>query len=65
MNGNKKWWQSKTLWFNIAMAAATTAEASFGLLQPVLPGNEYASLAFVLAIGNAMLRIISTQGIEK
>lgn len=55
----KPWWRSKTLWFNAVVIALATAEASFGVLQPLLPANAYACLTFGLAVGNAVLRFIS------
>ena len=59
----KAWWKSRTLWFNLIMAGLTTAEASTGMLQAVLPANAYGVLCFVLAVGNAMLRIVSSQAL--
>jgi hypothetical protein len=58
----KKWYKSKVVWFNIIMAAMVALEASFSSLQPVLPVNVYGVLITVLAVGNAVLRVISTQG---
>lgn len=57
----KKWWQSKTVWFNALMAVATAAEASFSLLKDALPVNAYAVLSFALTVGNVLLRFTSTQ----
>lgn len=56
----KPWWQSRTLWFNAVCAALAAAEAGAGLLQPLLPVPAYAALAFVLPVGNAALRAISS-----
>ena len=61
----KQWWKSKTLWFNALVAAATAAEASLSLLQPVLGAGTYPSIAFALALGNAVLRVMTTQGLGK
>lgn len=55
----KPWWQSRTLRLNVIAAALIAAEAQFSLLQPYLPGNVYAWLAVVLAVGNAALRVIT------
>jgi hypothetical protein len=60
----KPWWKSKTIWFNAGMAALTAAEASMGLLQPLVPVAVYPTLVFSLITGNAFLRIITTQGIS-
>jgi hypothetical protein len=61
----KRWWKSKTLWFNVVMSAAGAAEASLGILQQVLPINSYAVIAFTLAVGNAVLRVVTTTGLSR
>jgi hypothetical protein len=59
----KKWYKSKTLWFNLIVAGLAALETSFHFLQPVIPEIYYGVLITVLTIGNAILRIISTQTI--
>lgn len=61
----KKWWRSRTLWFNAFMAAAAAAEAGLGILQPVLGASSYPTIAFTLAVGNALLRVVTTHAVEK
>jgi hypothetical protein len=61
----KKWWKSKTIWFNVVVAGLTALEASFSLLQPLIVGDVYAYALTLLSIGNAALRVITTQGISK
>ncbi len=61
----KPWWQSRTLWLNAVVACLIALEMSFPLLQPLLPGNVYAWFGVVLAVGNSMLRIVTTQGLSK
>lgn len=61
----KPWWQSRTLWFNAICAGLAAAEAGTGLLQPLLPVPAYAALAFVLPVGNAVLRAATTTGITR
>lgn len=56
----KPWWHSKTLWFNAVCTALAATETAFSLLQPMLPVNVYAVLAFALAVGNAVLRAVTT-----
>jgi hypothetical protein len=63
--GVKSWYKSKTIWFNIIVAGLVALEASFSMLQPLLPANSYGVLATILAIGNAVLRVISTQATIK
>jgi hypothetical protein len=60
----KPWYASRTLWFNGVMGAATAAEAAVGMLQPVLGDAAYATLAFVLVVGNAALRALTVQPIN-
>lgn len=62
---NKKWYKSKTLMFNVFCAALAALEASAGVLQPLLPVSVYAILSVVLPVGNAMLRIVTNQGLSK
>lgn len=59
----KPWWKSRTLRLNAAAAALAAMEANTGLLQPLLPVNFYEALVVALAVGNAVLRVITTQPI--
>jgi hypothetical protein len=61
----KKWYESKTLWFNAIMSALIALEASLHQLSSLVPANWYAIIAVVLPVGNAILRVISTTGISK
>lgn len=56
----KPWYQSKTLWFNALVAGLLVLEANFAVLQPYLSGSVYAWFSCVLAVGNAMLRVVTT-----
>lgn len=60
----KRWYKSKTLWFNAALAALTALEASASLLQPLLREAVYPVLVVTLTVGNALLRVITTQAIR-
>lgn len=59
----KAWYQSKTLWVNAVVAALAALEAGTGVLQPFLPANFYAIVAVGLPVVNAVLRIVTTQGL--
>lgn len=59
----KCWYHSRTLWFNAIVLMLAAAETQLQVLQAVLPGGLYAWLAFVLPIGNAALRFITTTAI--
>ena len=61
----KKWYASKTLWFNVIVTALIALEQSLSVLQTLVPVNTYAIAVTVLAVGNAILRVITTQGITK
>jgi len=53
--------KSKTMLFNIFMAVMGVGEATFGILQNYIPGNVYAYGMAILTVGNAILRVVTTQ----
>ena len=59
ING-KPWYTSKTLWFNLICTALFAAEVNFKVLEGLIPGAVYSALAFVLPVGNMILRFITT-----
>lgn len=59
----KPWWRSRTLWFNAVCAGLGAAELGLGLLKDLLPVNAHAVLAFVLVVGNTMLRAVTNTGL--
>lgn len=59
----KPWWKSRTLWVNAIVLLLATAESQLQILQPVLPINTYQLLAFALPVVNALLRLITSQGL--
>ena len=61
----KPWYKSKTLILNAVAAGLVALEAGTGMMQPYLPANFYAIVAVGLPVLNAILRIITTQGIGK
>lgn len=61
----KKWYRSRTLWFNTLCSALVALEGVTGLLQPYTGQSFYAAMCVVLPIGNAVLRTISTSGLSK
>lgn len=60
----KPWWQSKTLWFNVVVAGLAAVEANAHLVQPYLPGNVYGWGMMLLTCGNAVLRLVTAQGVS-
>lgn len=59
----KAWWRSRTLWFNAVVAALAAAEGGFSVLQPLLPIPVYQVFTFVLLVGNAVLRAITSRAL--
>lgn len=60
----KPWYRSRTILANAAVAGLVALEAVSGLLQPYLPVNFYAAVAVGLPVLNAMLRVITTEGVR-
>lgn len=60
----KPWWQSKTLIINLIAAALVALESGTGMLQPYLPMNFYTVIAVALPVVNAILRVVTTQGLS-
>jgi hypothetical protein len=60
----KRWYASRTLWLNAAAAGMVALEAGWGLLQPMLPVNFYTALGVVLPVANAVLRVLTSQGVK-
>lgn len=56
----KHWLASRTLIINAIALALLAGEAQLHVLQPLLPVNVYALVAFVLPVVNAVLRAITT-----
>lgn len=63
MAERKRWVKSKTLWINAFAAALVALEAGTGQLQPHLPVNLYTVVAVGLPVINAVLRVLTTQGV--
>lgn len=61
----KPWWKSRTIRVNAVIAGLVALEAGTGLLQPVIPVNLYTAVAVGLPIINAVLRVITTQALER
>ena len=61
----KPWWKSRTIRVNAVIAGLVALEAGTGLLQPILPVNFYTAVAVGLPVINAVLRVITTQALER
>lgn len=59
----KKWYQSKTMWYNIAVsmvAAGNEMMPIVGVLDPAIADTVRAYLIVALAAGNTILRSITS-----
>lgn len=56
--------RSKTMWFNAIVASLAALEGSFTILQPHVAGNVYAYITIALTVGNAALRVVTTQSLK-
>lgn len=64
----KRWYQSRTLWFNIAtgmVGLGTELLAVVELVPDDWQSLLRAALIIVTALGNAILRFLTSQPIEK
>ena len=65
----KKWIsrivRSKTLMFNLLVASVASLEGVFSLVQPYVAGNVYAYITIALTVGNAFLRVLTTQPLNQ
>ena len=53
--------RSKTIWFNTAIATLAAIEANAPVLRPVIGEQTYAWLLFSAALGNVILRAVTTE----
>lgn len=60
----KPWWKSRILRVNAAAVVLAAVESQLHIIQPLLPINFYAVLAFVLPPANALLRFLTTQPVS-
>ena len=65
----KKWIsriiRSKTMMFNLLVAGMAAFEGVFTVLQPYVAGNVYAYITIALTVGNALLRVFTTQALSE
>jgi predicted benzoate:H+ symporter BenE len=68
MDTCKKWYHSKTMWFNIVSAALVFTDGLSQLLSgliDVIPSDIYPWVVFGITLVNLFLRTITTSGVEK
>ena len=61
----KKWYKSKTLWFNVAVAIGAAVEASLTLVQGYFDPRVFLALIGITAGINVVLRFLTTTGVSK
>lgn len=61
----KKWYKSKTLWFNVAVGIGTAIEVSLHLVEGYFDPRVFLALIGAVAGVNVVLRFVSTEGLEK
>lgn len=57
---SKHFLESRTLWFNVAVAVFAGISGNLDSLRPFLSDGGYAVLMILVAAGNAWLRTITT-----
>ena len=60
----KPWYESKTIWFNLIIAAMTMATAATPSLEPLMTPEVYGVLATGVAFINAILRLVTGKPIK-
>jgi hypothetical protein len=56
--------RSKTHWVNLLVIVLMGAETQLNLLQPLLPVNVFALVAFLLPLVNMVLRELTARGVR-
>jgi len=51
--------------FNLLVAIVASLEGVFTVLQPYVAGNVYAYITIALTVGNAILRVLTTQPLNQ
>lgn len=58
-HGMKKWWKSKTVWFNVVTGIIVIADQLSGKAIPVEVS------AVIVSVGNVILRLITNKAVTK
>ena len=61
----KKWYKSRVLWFNVAVAVGAAIEASLTLVQGYFDPRVFLALIGLTAGINVILRFLTTTGVSK
>ena len=60
----KKWYKSKTLWFNVAVGIGAAVEASLTLVQGYFDPRVFLALIGITAGVNVVFRFLTTTGVS-
>jgi hypothetical protein len=61
----KKWYKSRVLWFNVAVAVGAAVEASLTLVQGYFDPRVFLALIGLTAGVNVVLRFMTTTSVTK
>jgi hypothetical protein len=61
----KKWYKSKVLWFNVAVAIGAAIETSLTLVEGYFDPRVFLALIGLTAGVNVVLRFMTTTGVSK
>ena len=61
----KKWYKSKTLWFNVAVAIGAAVETSLTLVLGYFDPRVFLGIIGLTAGINVVLRFLTTTGVSK
>jgi hypothetical protein len=61
----KKWYKSKTLWFNVLVAIGTAVEASLSLVQGYFDPRVFLMIIGLTSGVNVILRFVSATELTK
>lgn len=59
----KHWWESKVIWFNVMVIAATLATSATPALEQYMSPESYTLLTSIVGVVNAVLRFGTSKGI--
>lgn len=62
---SKKWYKSKTLWFNVAVGVGSAIEISLHLVEGYFDPRFFLAIIGLTAGINVVLRFLSDQGLDK
>lgn len=65
MTENKPWWESKTIWLNVAVGVLAGVEVATDALKPVLPPEALGGVLALVSVINVVLRSVTGKPIAR